>query len=82
MATPPFMSCCQWGSFSSCTRLPSFREILVRHSMESLEVVAKVKVESWWSKVIAVTGPEWKETTETKEAEPFLFTLHTLGNGE
>lgn len=50
--------------------------------MESLEVVAKVKVESWWSKVIAVTGPEWKETTETKEAEPFLFTLHTLGNGE
>ena len=76
------MSCCQWGSFSSCTRLPSFKEILVRHSMESLEVVAKAKVESWWSKAIAVTGPEWKETTETKEAEPFLFTLHTLGNGE
>ena len=50
--------------------------------VDLLALVAKVEVDSWWSKAIAVTGPEWKETTETKEADPFLFTLHTLGSGE
>ena len=47
--------------------------------MESLEVEASSSLESWRkSRASVVTGPEWRERTEIKKAEPSLLTLHTL----
>ena len=75
------MSCRQCGSFNSNPWSPSFwsRAMLVRQMVESLEVEASSSLESWRkSRASAVTGPEWRERTEIKKAEPSLLTLHTL----